>query len=66
MLEVILQNGQRTVEENYRWSISVRGPAISWSTGVKNSFPDSGGAFDTVVWGGNAPNSSRELKPLYI
>jgi len=48
MFEVILQKGQGMVEKSRRWPVSIRGSAVSWSAGVKDSFPDSGGTFDTV------------------
>ena len=66
MLKVILQKGQGMVEESRRWSVSIRWSAVSWSTGVQNGFLDGGGAFDTVRWGGNPPESPRKLEPFCI
>ena len=65
MFKAIVQKGQGIVEESRRWSVSIRGSTVSWSAGVQNGFLDGGGAFDTVRWGRNPPESSGKFEPLW-
>ena len=64
VFKIILQKGQGIVKKSRRRTVSIRGSAVSWPAGVQNGFLDGGGAFDTVRWGSNPPESPRKFEPL--